>query len=212
MAYAFTGQAQGVLLTTSQKSGSPAAVSTGWHNELLKSDLLPRYHYLVSQGVVFGVQYASAATAAASATATGSFGFYNPNGSGVNLVLLDATIVLNSAAAVVTGQAVGMVGVPNQQPTTTTPGNTPVNFLIGSGKTSAAKTYTAGTLVGAPTASSRVWSFFNDVASGAGALPGSILDPLDGKVVIAPNSGIDFVSVANTPTIILALTWAELPI
>ena len=43
MSLPITGQAQGLFQQISQKSGTPQAFSSGWHNEMLVSELLPRY-------------------------------------------------------------------------------------------------------------------------------------------------------------------------
>lgn len=88
MAQQITGQAQGILLGQSQKSGAPSAVSTGWHNEVLKTDLLPRYAYMVLAGKVFSVSAAGQNPTAYTGAAAGTplLAVYNPPTSGVNLV------------------------------------------------------------------------------------------------------------------------------
>lgn len=205
-----TGQAQG-LSSTSQKSGSPAAVNTGWQNELLKSDLFPRFAYMGLSGLIFGATWAAAATAAASATAVGAFGLFNPAGSGKNLVLLDAFASLTTVAAATTVLQAGYQPIPNQTPTSQTSSTVISNLMIGNANASVAKALTAGTVVGAPTATVRSFaSFYMDLAAGDAIT--SVRDQLDGAIIIAPNSTLAIVSVANTPTINLSLTWAELPI
>jgi hypothetical protein len=211
MSTQITGQAQGVVLSTSQKAGAPAAVSTGWHNELVKSDLLPRFAYLGLNGLIFGATFASAATAAASATATGAFALFNPSNSGKNLVLLDALASLTTVVAATTVLQIGYQPIPNQTPTAQTATTVISNLLVGSGNLSVAKALTAGTVVGAPTATVRSFaSFYMDLAAGDQVT--SVRDQLDGALIIAPGSTVAIVSVANTPTINLSLTWAELPI
>lgn len=210
MALQITGQSQGVL-TTSQKSGAPAAVNTGWHNELLKSDLFPRFAYLSANGLIFGATWAAAATAAASATAVGAFGLFNPANSGKNLVLLDALASLTTVAAATTVLQIGYQPIPNQTPTSQTATTVISNLMIGNGNLSVAKALTAGTIVGAPTATIRSFaSFYMDLAAGDQVT--SVRDQLDGALIVAPGSSVAIVSVANTPTINLSLTWAELPV
>jgi hypothetical protein len=174
------------------------------------SDLFPRHFNLVTAGVVYGVTYGSAAVAAASATSTGSFALFNPAGSGVQLVLLSVTLPIITFTAGTTGAGFGFQFVSGQQPTTTTAGNTPQNALIGSSATSVAKTYTVGTLVGAPTVPGYYSSgAYMDLAAGDAI---TVEDELAGKIVVAPNSGICIVSsgtlVANLAP---SLMWAELP-
>lgn len=210
MALQITGQPQGIQ-TQSQKSGTPSAVNTGWQNELLKSDLFPRFAYLALNGLVFGATWAAAATAAASATAVGAFGLFNPSNSGKNLILLDALASQTTVAAATTVLQIGYQPIPNQTPTSQTATTVISNLMIGNGNTSVAKALTAGTVVGAPTATVRSFgSFYTDLA--AGDMVTSVRDQLDGAIVIAPGSAIAVVSVANTPTINLSLTWAELPV
>src|SRR5258708_22926709 len=106
------------------------------------ADLFPRYYNLVSGGVVYGVSYTAAAATVASATATGPFALFNPAASGVQLVLLGATIpVTNSTIA--GGLSIGFQLVPGQQPTTTTPGNTPQNMLVGNAGVAKGATFTS---------------------------------------------------------------------
>lgn len=208
-----------LLVGQTLKPGSLPNYGTGTNQEVTQdqfgavavSEFNARYYNLVAQGLVYGVQFASAATAAASATATGAFCLFNPASSGKNLVLLDMTMLLNAFTAATTGLVAGIQLVSNQTPSTITAGNTPSNLLAGSTNGAVAKPYTAGTLVGAPTGVARIsggWYF--DLA--ASALQTSIKDQVDGAIVIAPGSMANIVSVANTPTIIAGLTWAEIPV
>jgi len=212
MALPVTGQAQGVILTQSQKAGSPAAFSSGWHNELLLSELLPQYSYLVLQGLVFTTTFASGTVAAISPTSTGPFALFNPANSGKNLVMLGAAIPITTFTANSTGVGIGWQFVPNQTPTSTSAGNTPQNALIGSGNASVAKTYASGTLVGAPTVIGfQVKGAYLNLAAGD-AVMFFQERPLGGEVIIGQNSGICLVmtgvlSFTSVPTYV----WAELP-
>jgi hypothetical protein len=175
------------------------------------SDFFPRYYDLVSAGIVFGVSYTSAAVAVASATATGAFALFNPAASGVQLVLLAATLPIVTFTAGTTGAGFGFQLVPGQQPTATTPGNTPQNMLVGSAGAAKAVTFVAGTLSAAPI----VPAYFSegaylDLAAGEAIV---FKDDLAGALVIQPNSGVDIVSsgtlVANLAP---SLLWAEIPL
>jgi hypothetical protein len=178
------------------------------------SEFLPRYGEMVEAGVVFGVTYTAAALAAASATATGSFSLWNPAASGVALMMLEAVVTESTHVAATTTTAIQVVAVPNQQPSATTPGNTPVSLLIGSSKVAAATPYTAGTLAAAPTVAFRTLAgFYDDVAAVASTFDATKKDEIAGDVIVMPNSGIDVVSNgAGTPTIILGYIWAEIPL
>lgn len=178
-----------------------------------ESDLFPRYFNLVTAGVVYGVTYAATAATIASATATGPFALFNPTTSGVQLVLLTSTLSLTSFTTPGTaGFATGFQFVSGQQPTSTTAGNTPQNALIGSAAISAAKVYTAGTLVGAPTAMGYTSNgTYLDLQAGDLI---TLKDEIAGAIVVAPGSGIDIVvsSATTVPTLTPSLLWAEIPL
>lgn len=215
MALQVTGQAQGLIATTAQKSGAPAAVSVGWSNEQISSELLPRFSNLVQAGVVFSLNYPSAAFAAPSATALGAFALFNPPNSGKNLHILDIQIGITTWTLVTTTAVViGAIFIPNQAPTSTTnTGAVPASNLVGSGTPTVAKPYVTGTVVGAPLLANRVVAdFLLATAAGAGDLWS--VDHVDGAIVIAPGSGIQIQGVSGTEadvTGIVGITWAELP-
>jgi hypothetical protein len=186
-------------------------LSNALRENQIESEFLPRYSDMVQAGIVFGVTYSAAAIAAPSATATGSFALFNPAASGVQLVLLKATVPIITFTAGTTGAAFGFQLVANQQPSATTPGNTPQNMLVGSAKTSGASAFTAGTLVGAPTVAG-YWidSAYLDLAAGDVSLKQS---EIDGALIINPNSGVDIVmSGTLTATVAPSLVWAEVPL
>jgi len=211
MALQITGQAQGLIAPIAQKSGQANAVSMGWNNELLVTELLPRYANLVLTGSVFSVQYGSSSTFM-TGTSVGAFGLFNPVGSGKNLILLDSTVSITaSPAAAVTPVIIGLVMVP-QFPTATGAGNLPVNQLSGSQLQAVGKTFTSGTLSAATTALSRISfpMYFDLVASSL--LPFAYRDQIDGGVVIAPGAGVClFQTTGAAQAIIWDVTWAELP-
>lgn len=216
MALPVTGQAQGLVLGASQKAGSPAAISTGWHNEFLLTELLPRYSNLVQAGVVFSLNFPAAAFAAPSATATGAFFLFNPPGSGKNLHIIDCNIAITTwTLETTTTQAISIIPVPNQTPTgTSSTGVTIYNNLIGSGNKSVASGFVSGTLVGAPVLGLRTVGSFA-MATAVGAESFWIKDEIAGAIIVPPGSGIEVQSVSATEadiTGIVGLTWAELPI
>jgi len=176
-----------------------------------ESDLFPRYYNLATAGTIFGVTYASAAVAAASATSTGNFALFNPTTSRVQLVLISATLPIITFTAGTTGAGFGFQFVSGQQPTATTPGNTPQIADIGNSATSKANTFTAGTLVGAPTVPGYYSSgAYLDLAAGDVI---TIKDEIAGSIIVQPGSGICIVSsgtlVANLAP---SLLWAEIPL
>lgn len=212
MSLQITGQAQGLVVPIAQKSGQPSSVSMGWNNEFLVSEVMPRYQALALTGSIFDVTYTAAALAVPSATATGSFALFNPAGSGRNLVLLKIAVGLQTFTVGTTSLGIGLQYVPNQTPTTTTPGNAPQNALVGNQLGSVAKPFTAGTLVGASTVLGTILeTFYADLA--ATTSPAGIQVEIDGAIIVAPGSGICLASTAApiTNTVTCAYKWAELP-
>lgn len=197
---------------TGKAVGAVSIAGAGEFSELLVTELLPRYYENSYRGNEFAVAYASGVVAAASATATGPFAFFNPANSGKNLVLLKVFVQVVTFTAGTTGAGFGLQAVANQQPTTTTPGNTPQCTLVGSANVSVAKTFTAGTLVGAPTVPFKLFAgAYLDLAAGDISSANPI--DLDGSVVIAPNSGVCIVSTGTlVANLVASFTWAEIPV
>lgn len=192
-------------------AGASVVPNAGQFGDAFFSEIRPRFSQLVRAGLVYGVQYASAATAAASATTLSSFTLFNPASSGVSVELIDIALAFASLAATTTTLVVGVQLFGNQTPTGVGAGNTPQNLAAGSSNAAQAKTYISGTVVGAPTTVARVvGSMYFDLA--AGDVIGGVKDQIDGGIILLPNSGLELVSVAGTPTIIPSLTWAEIPI
>ncbi len=210
-----TGQAQGLVLNAPQKAGAPSAISIGWNNEAIMSELLPRFSTLAEAGVVFSVNFPAAALAAPSATALGAFALFNPPNSGTNLHILDIQIGVTTWTLVTTTSVpIGVIFIPNSVPTTTgNSGITVRNNLVGSSKGSASNPLVSGTTVGAPVLANRIVADFI-LATDVGAGDLFAVDHVDGAIVIAPGSGIQIQGLSGTEadvTAIVGITWAELP-
>lgn len=199
---------------TAKQVGNGVIGSGGEFGDQLFTELQPRYYEQAYRGNVFSVTYAAAALVAASATATNAFSFFNPAGSGKNVVLLDTTIFLVTFTAAVNPLQVALQPY-TQTPTTVTAGNAAVNGFIGGPNNAAAvaKTFTAGTLVGASTTANKLLAaFYVDLA--AGDVGASVTYNFDGRIILAPGSGVNFVGIATIPTHTAAvdLTWMEIAI
>ena len=174
------------------------------------SEIQAKYQILCENGYIFSTFYASGAVAAASATVAGAFELFNPPNSGVNLVLINVMAQVVTFTPGTTGAGFGFQAVANQQPTTTTPGNTPTCAMVGSAVKSSANVFTVGTIVGAPTTPFYlIGGAYLDLAAGDIA---SVDKEIAGAVQVAPGSGICIVSsgtlVANLTA---SITWAEIP-
>lgn len=215
MALQVTGQAQGVL-SQSQKSGIPGSVNTGWHNELLKSDLLPRYAYLVLNGLAFSV-VANAVAAPAGAYPLGAAGvplvaIYNPPGSGKNLIILQGSVSVRSGGTAGAG-TFGWSGGPTAA--ITAAASAYLNLLSLAGTGSVAKPYSNTALTG----SSALTAIRPMLAAGANtaATQGTAnicTEDVAGLIVVTPGNVVALSgAVTNTAGVVDAgLLWAELPI
>jgi hypothetical protein len=217
MSTQITGQAQGVVQTVSQKSGTPAAISTGWHNELLKSDLFPRYAYLVLSGLVFTVSNPAAGVLSAAgnvspiaAAGTPILALFNPANSGKNLVMLAATAVVFSSTAAPLSVVLNVV---DGQVITAVTNVTPVNALTLKASGSNASAFSLTALTG-----STVMRMYRGLLAAAGAATAGMNQPgkdeLAGELVIPPGGVVAVATgAAGTAAQVLAsFTWAELPI
>lgn len=216
MSFQVTGQSQGVL-SASQKSGAPAAVNTGWHNEFLKSDLLPRYSYLALAGKVFSVGNTAFAALTAPGTAVTGLTLFNPTGSGVNAIILDieaAFTPLTLATVAVT--PVLSASAQASTPTATTP-LTATSALAGAGFTPQCKTYSAATISATGNIARIIGNWQSTVLTtngGATAVAAFIKDEVAGALIVPPGSlvylgGLGTVADASVAA---SMTWAELPI
>lgn len=215
MALPVSGNSIKGTLPNIANGSSNTSFSQQQFGELAVSELNARYAGLVLSGSVFSANFPAAAFAAPSATALGAFALFNPSGSGKNIVLLDVQVALTAWTLVTTTTAaIGILFIPNQTPTSTSSsGFAASTNLIGNGAASIAKGYVSGTTVGAPVLANRiVGTFVLATAVGFGDL--SVVDHIDGAVIIAPNSGIQVQAVSGTEadiTGIVGLTWAEIP-
>jgi hypothetical protein len=215
MAQQITAQAQGLIQAISQKSGSPAALSSGWHNELIASELLPRFAYLVLAGVVFHGCLTAAGALVAAGTAAGPLTLFNPVNSTVNLLLINANVGLaavpTAGANEVTVQLATTVG---GTLSSTTPGGNTVNALIGSTKAPSGSLLTAAT-ISAASKPIRNLGYLGDVATTSVMLNGQIEDPIDGAIIVGPGGFVTLNGLGTTPgnfSVAASLTWAELPV
>lgn len=215
MALPITGQAQGLIQAIAQKSGQPAALSTGWNNELIVSELLPKYAALVLAGTVFGAaQFLGTTTPAGLSASPTTLTLYNPAGSGKNALILFTSITFLVAFAA--GAIVALAVSPaTQQAAVTGTAVVPQNLLVGSGNVSGIKAFTTATLAAAPVSG-------NVVAIMGAGLTGAITVATEaqvmerefaGALILAPGTAISYqTSTAGGAAGAAAeFIWAELP-
>ena len=217
MALPITGQAQGLILGASQKAGTPPAFQSGWNNELLNSELLPRYANLVQSGEVYCGALTSGAALVAAGTAAGPFTLYNPtSGAGaVNLVLLNMNIGITAVPTAGANEAtIQLATTVGGTLSTVTAGGNIVNSLIGSSRAPSGIVYTVATISAACKAF-RNLAYVGDVATTSVMVNGQIEVDLAGSVIIGPGGFVTLIGVGTTPanfSVTASATWAELPV
>lgn len=226
MALQVTGQAQGLVQTVSQKAGAPAAVSTGWHNEILKSDLLPRFSYLALAGTVYSCSTAGAGVTLAAqnlfstaiATLQPILCLYNPLSNTKNFVVLSAWAGLSTATATqaTTG---GLLFICNpSQNISNAQSATPVSNLtlkaVGSSAIGITNVALTGAVGNATVLRPMQAPLANTVTSITAPLSATLVDPIDGAIIVPPGG---YLGIANgisvaTGNVVAGFTWAELPV
>jgi hypothetical protein len=216
VALQITGQPQGVF-SASQKSGTPSSVNMGWHNELLKSDLLPRYSYLTLAGKVFSVGNTAFAALTAPGTAVTGLTLFNPANSGVNALVLDIEAAFTPVTLATVAVTPVLSGVAQAYTPTGLTTLTPASALVGNSATPQCKTYSAATVA----ATGNILRIIGNVlltvlttSGGANASAVYIKDDVAGAIIVPPGNlvylgGLGTVADA---TVAASMTWAELPI
>lgn len=219
MSLPITGQAQGLFQQISQKSGTPQAFSSGWHNEMLVSELLPRYAAAVLAGSVFSASQTAPAALTAAGTTTTGIVLFNPLGSNKNLILLDATVGVTPVTLatvhvdVILGGAQQLTGA-----LTLTTSITIANNLIGSATSSVAKAGTgSNTIANTPLGLRIIGSWESTVlttSGGATASAAILKDEIAGAVIVPPGALVCTYGIGTVAdgTVEAALTWMELPV
>ncbi len=215
MAWQITGQGQGLIQTVSQKSGTPASFGAGWHNELLITELLPRYAYMALAGVLFSVVANAQATPAAGyplgAAGTPMVAIYNPPNSGKNLLVISGSVSVRAAGTVAAG-TFGWSGGPTT--VITAAASTYLNMLSLTNTGSVAKPYSATALTG----SSALTAIRPLMSAGAGVTQSQFanvcVDEVAGAMVVIPGNviAISAAVTGTADTTDSALVWAELPV
>lgn len=213
-----TGQAQGLILASSQKSGSPAALSTGFHNELLVSELLPRYTSLVLAGVVKTLDLVTAAAItsyAGAAAGTPMLAGYNPAQSNKNVVLLLASVGVGAAGSVAGTDEFGIWWGPSAAAITAAVNATPHDNLSGSAN-SVVQGFANTALTGASAATNFIplLSYYWATAAGAVDSSGAPID-LGGLIIVPPGSFFALGGIASAATAATfngSITYAEIPL
>ena len=178
-------------------------------------DLHGRFYETTYRGNTFIASTGVAGVAPGTAlSTTPPFTLYNPLNSGVNLVLISASLGYISgtlgAGTIVYGVNVNTAQAAPTGGTTLTP----ICSLVGNGSLPRGKAFQGATLAVAPT-------ILRDMVvlgafAGAAAPPNPpVRDVIDGSIIIIPGASVSLQGVAGagtTPLVTLAITWEEVPV
>jgi hypothetical protein len=171
------------------------------------------FYEAVSRGRCWAACTATSGVAPGTALGTTSaFYIHNPVGSGVNLVLIAASLgyisgTFGAGAVFATTHA----GVSVANPTGTS--ITPRNLLLGGNASGAALAFTTATVT-TQVAIRPLWSFGAILATSV-FQPTPAKEQLNGEIVVAPGFGFGIHSVATagtSPLCVIGATWEEVPI
>jgi hypothetical protein len=177
---------------------------------LLISEFNARYAAETYAGnVFFGANNAAQALSVASTTFTG-LAVSNPAGSGKNLIIIDFTVGIAAALAVVATPVLGYAGSVSLTTGAST-GPTGLNSFVGTGAASVAKVGASATLNAAPTVLRPVLGL-QWVTGGTSAANIYAKDEIAGAIIIPPGQLICVQALTAAATVVAAFTWLELPI
>lgn len=213
MSLQITGQAQGLILTSSQKAGVAGSLSTGWHNDLLVSELIPRYSYAALAKVMFHGSLTASAALVAAGTAAGPLTLFNPANSQMNAILTHVNVGLGAVPTAGANEVtVQLATTVNGTLSATTPGGKITNGNL-SATSGSVQLLTAATVSAAVTPI-RNLGYFGDVATTSVMINGQIEVELAGSIVLAPGSFVTLIGLGTTPanfSVVAGATWLEIP-
>ncbi len=192
--------------------GADADVRLGNQGELV-SALHGAFYEAALRGNLYHAS--TAVTGVAPGTAIGTtaaFSLYNPASSGVNLVVLMATMGYVSGTL-----GAGVVNyVANTSPVATATSGTaitPVNAILGRGVGALGKPFTTATIP-SPTVLGVFCSTGPLVATTA-VQPWQIVDYVNGRIIVSPGCTLSLHSTAGagtTPLVVFGIVWEETPV
>lgn len=162
------------------------------------------------KGQLFTAANISAKSVIAVTTAMTGVILHNPIGSGKNVIIGDVGFVWTTAPAAVHNIGLAILGPQATQPGTLTAIGSGVLAANGSGSTGVAKAYDAATLAAAPVIAR--WLGGAAFGSAVGESPYSILDKVDGALILIPGATLAFAAVTTTAVGMGHISWAEVPV
>ena len=163
-------------------------------------------------GMVYNAANVSAKSVIAVTTAMTGVILYNPPGSGKNLLIADVAWVWTTVPGAVHNIGLATAAPNLTAPATVTAIGSGVRLANGSGNAGNSVTlaYDAATLPAAPVAA----RWFGGAAWGSSVAvsPFSIVDKVDGALMLVPGAVMCFCAVTTTAVGMGSVTWVEVPV
>jgi hypothetical protein len=162
------------------------------------------------KGQLFTAANVSAKSVIAVTTGMTGVILHNPIGSNKLVVVGDVGFVWTTAPAAVHNIGLAILSPQATQPSSLTAIGSGVLAANGTGNAGVAKAYDAATLAAAPTIVR--WLGGAVYGSGVGESPYSIIDKVDGALVLVPGATMCFAAVTTTAVGMGHVSWAEVPV
>lgn len=196
-----------------RRGAAPREYAMGDEFEILTMDGHARYQEAVARGRCF--VGGTAATGVAPGTAIGTtaaFSLTNPLSSGVNLVVLRASMGYVSGT-LGAGVVHYLANVNTQLALPTGTAITATNCLLGSALAAAGKPLTTATIA-APIVLRPFYSL-TALTAALSAAPWQVMEEVAGEFVIAPGATLSLhgtTAAGSSPLVVYGMTWEEVPI
>jgi hypothetical protein len=196
----------GSTATAQNPDNTVANLMLGRQGDALVSEVHGKYYAQVSRGRVFSAVKSAGSLLLAPAGTTGGLTLYNPVGSGVNLELIEVSVVPTTATGVVAGISLEYGAPPTSGGTAVTAANMLIagtNSFVAQGLVKTGATIVAMTLL---------MNLPVFIQTTANILQGSALTyRFDGAVVIGPGGAVNVVATVTQSTNVVGVgyIWAE---
>lgn len=199
----------------------------GKQGDTMVSELHGRFYEQNYRGNLYNFGLSNTALVAANAIATGLtataqpvVGLYNPISSGVNLVILQANIVVTTIAnSAVSPGGFMWVSSPNNPAVTT--GSTPINCKTQLSSGSQAKAFAVSTALTGLTNNLAVLRGTNiapfnaaGAATAVSVTQGNSVENVDGSIIVPPGGYVGIMNQVSTTTcsVSVGIMWEEVPV
>ena len=193
--------------------GSRLSLRMGKTGEAIVGQAHARYYEAVLRGRVYSAAMQAGGSMGTALTATAvTLTLYNPVGSGVNLVLLSASVAMTtvpSGAGTSNYALAGNVNTLAAVPATNTAATVRNNLLGGVAGVGIA--YTATTLPAVPVILRVIPGGIYWATAAAAAAPMAMRDEVDGALILVPNTAVTIQGIGAASSGIAGMTWEEVP-